>query len=94
MVDSKNISSMEESIAWTEMEERIKWEKSHNYMLHKENCHLYDEVLRLRSQINDMQDSHLEMESKMEYPPSKETTSCAACLGETAGGDNYLSNNS
>ncbi len=31
------------------------------------------------------------MESKMEYLPSTESTSCAACVGETAGVDNYSS---
>jgi hypothetical protein len=84
MVDSKNISRMEEC---------INWEKPRNFMLSKENCCLYDEVGRLQSQINNMQASHPGMESKMKYPPSKESTSCAACLGETAGGDNYLSDN-
>ncbi len=81
MVDSKNISSMEES---------IDWERSCNCMLRKENCRLYDGVGRLRSQINNMRSCHPGIESKMEYPPSKEKISCADCLGETAGGDNYL----
>jgi hypothetical protein len=31
------------------------------------------------------------MESKMEYPLSMESMSCAACVGETAGVDNYSS---
>ena len=76
IVDSKNISSMEES---------IDWERSRNYMLCKENCHLSGEVSRLQAQINNLRASHPGMESKMEYPPSKESTSCAAFVGGTAG---------
>ena len=60
-------------------------------MLSTENCLLYDEVGRLQSQINNMWAGRPGMESKMEYPPFKESTSSAACLGETAGGDKYLS---
>jgi predicted nucleic acid-binding Zn-ribbon protein len=76
IVDSKNISSMEKS---------IDWERSRNYMLCEENCQLSGEVGRLQAQINNLQASHTGMESKMEYPPSMESTSCAACVGETAG---------
>jgi hypothetical protein len=98
-----NITSLEEAVEvvfWTDlrqseeircissMEESINWERKHNCMLCKENCRLHGEVGRLRFQINDIQSYHPGMESKMEYPPSKETTSCAACSGETAGGDN------
>ena len=85
MVDSKNISEMEESLTR---------ERKHNYMHYKENCRLNSEVGGLRYQINNMRSCRPGMESEMDYPLSKETTSCAACLGETAGGDNYLSNNS
>ncbi len=31
------------------------------------------------------------MESKMKFPLSMESMSCAACVGETAGVDNYSS---
>jgi len=34
------------------------------------------------------------MKSKMEYPLSTESMSCAACVGETAGVDNYSSDDS
>ena len=82
IVYSKIISRMEES---------IDWERSRNCMLHEENCRLSGEVGRLQFQINDMQASRPGIESKMEYPPSTESTSCAACVGETAGVDNYSS---
>jgi len=45
IVDSKNISRMEES---------IDWERSRNCKLHEENCHLSGEVGRLQFQINNM----------------------------------------
>ncbi len=57
IVDSKNISRMEES---------IDWERSRNCMLRKENCSLSGVVGRLQFQINDMRASHPGMESKME----------------------------
>ena len=82
IVDSKNISRMEES---------IDWERSRNFMLCEENCRLSGEVGRLQFQINDMRAIHPGMESKMEYPLSTESMSCAACVGETAGVDNYSS---
>jgi hypothetical protein len=84
IIDSKIISRMEES---------IDWERSHNCtMLREENCHLSSEVGRLQAQINDsMRASRPGMESKMEYPPCKESTYCAACVGITAGVDDYLS---
>jgi len=71
------------------MEESIDWERSHNCKLREENCRLSGEVGRLQFQINDMWASHPGMESKMEYPPSKESTCCAAYVGETAGVDDY-----
>jgi len=84
IADSKNISRMEES---------IDWERPHNYMLREENCHLSGEVDRLQAQIIDLRASRPGMESKMEYPPSMESTSFAACVGGTAGVvDDYLSN--
>ena len=83
MVDSKNILEMEESLAQL---------RKRNFLLSAENCNLYDEVDRLLSQINKMRSCRPGMESKMDYPPSKEKTSCAPCLGwETVGGKNYLS---
>ena len=48
IVDSKNISRMEES---------IDWERSHNFMLCEENCRLSGEVGRLQAQIKDMRAS-------------------------------------
>ena len=65
IVDSKNISRMEES---------IDWERSRNYILRKENCHLSGEVGRLQAQINNLWASRPGMESKIEYPPSNELT--------------------
>jgi hypothetical protein len=73
------------------MEESIDLEIYRNCKLREENCHLSGEVGRLQFQINDMRASHPGMESKMEYPLSTESMSCAACVGETAGVDNYLS---
>ena len=73
------------------MEESIDWEKTRNCMLREENCRLYCEVGKLQAQINNMWASRPGMESKIEYPPSKELTSCAACVGETAGVDDYSS---
>jgi hypothetical protein len=71
-------------------------ETSRNCKLCFENCRLdgenrclSGEVGRLQFQINDMRASHPGMESKMEYPLSTESISCAACVGETAGVDNY-----
>ena len=84
IVDSQIISRMEES---------IDWERKHNCMLCKENCRLHGEVGRLQFQINNMQSYHPGMESKMEYPPSEESTSCAGCVGETVGVDDYLYDN-
>jgi hypothetical protein len=83
VVDSENISRMEES---------IDWERSCNCKLREENCRLSGEVGRLQFQINDMRASRPGMESKMEYPLSMISMSCAACVGETAGVDNYSSN--
>jgi hypothetical protein len=83
VVDSENISRMEES---------IDWERSRNCKLREENCRLSGEVGRLQFQINDMRACRPGMESKMEYPLSMESMSCAACVGETAGVDNYSSN--
>ena len=57
VLDSENISRMEES---------IDWERSRNCMLRKENCSLSGVVGRLQFQINDMRASHPGMESKME----------------------------
>ena len=54
IVDSKNISRMEES---------IDWERSRNYMLRKVNCCISGEVGRLQFQINDMRASRPGMES-------------------------------
>ncbi len=82
IVDSENISRMEES---------IDWERSRNCKLRKENCRLSGEVGRLQFQINNMRASHPGMESKMKYPLSTESMSCAACVGETVGVDNYSS---
>ena len=48
IVDSKNISRMEES---------FDWERSRNCKLREENCHLSGEVGRLQFQINDMRAS-------------------------------------
>jgi hypothetical protein len=84
MVDSKNILEMEESLAQL---------RKCNFLLSAENCNLYDEVDRLLSQINKMRSCHPGMESKIDYPPSKDTTSYSACSGETAGEENYLSDN-
>ncbi len=85
MVDSKNISEMEESLAWF---------RERNFVLREENLHLSFKCGELQYQINNIQACHPGMESKMDYPPSKEKTSCAPCWGwETAGGENYLSNN-
>jgi hypothetical protein len=82
MVDSKNILEMEESLAQL---------KECNFLLSAENCNLYDVVGRLLSQISKMWSCHPGMKSKMDYPPSKDTTSCATCPGETTGEENYLS---
>jgi hypothetical protein len=83
-VDSKNISEMEESLDWL---------RERNYVLYKENCCLNSEVGGIQYQINNMQACRPGMESEMDHPPSKETTSCALCSVETAGGGNYLSDN-
>ncbi len=48
IVDSENISRMDES---------IDWERSRNCKLREENCHLSSEVGRLQYQINDMRAS-------------------------------------
>jgi len=80
IVDSKNISRMEES---------IDREKIRNCMLSKDNCHL-GEVGRLQAQIKDLWASCPGMKSKMEYPPSKESTSCAACVGGDSRGRGLL----
>ena len=48
IVDSDNISRMDES---------IDWERSRNCKLREENCHLSSEVGRLQYQINDMRAS-------------------------------------
>ena len=48
VVDSENISRMDES---------IDWERSRNCKLREENCHLSSEVGRLQYQINDMRAS-------------------------------------
>ena len=48
IVDSENISRMEES---------IDWERSHSCKLHEENCRLSGEVGRLQAQINNMRAS-------------------------------------
>jgi len=85
IVDSKNISRMEEP---------IDWERSRNCKLCEENCHLSGEVGRLQFQINDMRASHPGTKSKMKYPLAMESMSCAACVGETAGVDNYSSDDS
>ena len=82
MMNSKNILEMEESLAQL---------RKRNFLLSAENCNLYDEVDRLLSQINKMRSCRPGMESKMDYPPSKGTTSCAACSGDTAREENYLS---
>ena len=83
MVDSKNILEIEESLAQL---------RKRNFLLSTENCNLYDEVDKLLSQINEMRSCRPGMESKMDYhPPFKDMTSCAACSGETAGEENYLS---
>jgi chromosome segregation ATPase len=93
----EKITSLEEAakeVSWTRlsqrdeisrMDESIDREKIHHFMLSKK-------VGRLQAQINNLQASRPGMESKMEYAPSKELTSCAACVGETAGVDDYSSN--
>ena len=85
MVDNKNISEIEESL--DQLRER-------NYVLYEENFRLNSEVSGLQYQIKNMQACCPGMESEMDYPPSKEKTSCAPCSGwETVGGENHLSNN-
>ncbi len=71
-------------------------ETSRNCKLRFENCRLdgenrplSGEVGRLQFQINNMRASRPGMESKMEYPLSTESMTCAACVGETVGVDNY-----
>ena len=59
----------------------------------EENCRLSGEIYRLQAQINELRASRSGMESKMEYPPSEESTSCAGCVGETVGVDDYLYDN-
>ncbi len=84
IVDCKNISGMWES---------TDWDRSYKYMLNQEHCLLSGEVNRLQAQINDLRAIHPGMESNMEYPPSEESTSCAAGVGETAKVDDPLSDN-
>jgi hypothetical protein len=64
-----------------------------NCRLSGENCRLSGEVGRLQFQINNIRASRPGMESKMEYPLSMESMSCSACVGETAGVDNYKTDN-
>ena len=62
IVDSENISRMEES---------IDWERSHSCKLHKENCSLSGEVGRLQFQINNMRvDNYLSDDNFSFFPSS------------------------
>jgi hypothetical protein len=88
---SEEICQLGEDISG--MRNSINWERSRNEKVHQENCCLSGEVYRLQAQINDLWASHPGMGSKMEYPPSEESTSCAAGVGETAGVDNPSSDN-
>jgi hypothetical protein len=72
------------------MRNSINWEISFSDKVQQENPDLSGEAYRLQAQINDLRASSPGMESKMEYPPSKESTSCAVCVGETVGGGQLL----
>jgi len=71
----------------------INWERSRNDEVHQENCCISGEVYRVQAQINDLRASHPGTGSKMKYPPSEESTSFAAGVGETAGVEDPLSDN-
>ena len=87
---SEEIRGLGEDIS--EMRNSINWEISFSDKVQQENRNLSDEVYILQAQINDLRASCPGMESKMKHPPSEESTFCAACVGETAGVDIYLSN--
>ncbi len=83
MVDSKNILEMEESLAQL---------RKHNFFLAQKIATYMMRLIDYYHGSTKCGHAVQEWKVKMDYPPSKDTTSCAACSGDTAGEGNYLSN--